>query len=425
MSTTTFNAVTSSPRARLFALAWGMALVFYVLEYGTRSAPAVMIPELSKAFAQSAVGVSAILGAYYYTYSVTSLLAGMALDRAGAKYAVSFGAAILGVGCLVFAISDPAAGYVGRLLQGAGSSFAFTGAVYLASRAFSSRSLATAIGVTQCLGMLGGSAGQFLVGPVIQNGVYWNNIWIFFGIVGLVLAVCLVLITPANDKPNSSKPAASLLSLLAPYKIVLGNPQSYLCGFIAGLMFVPTTVGDMTWGVAFFQQDKHLDFQHAVTVVSMVPLGWVVGCPLLGWLADRVGLRKPVLIGGGLVMFVAIGQIALLPALLSPIFGMLIVGVASGAAMIPYTIIKEANPDEVKGSATGAINFLNFGISALVGPLFGGVLGRTLETTSDAFAHFRHAGLFWMAAVLLAVVMSFFLRETGHRSAAQPGHALA
>ena len=27
--------------------------------------------------------------------------------------------------------------------------------------------------------------------------------------------------------------------------------------------------------------------------------------------------------------------------------------------MIPYTIIKEVNPDEVKGSATGAINFFS------------------------------------------------------------------
>jgi MFS family permease len=402
-----------------------MALGFYVLEYATRSAPAVMIPELSKAFTQTAVGVSSILGAYYYTYSVTSLLAGMALDRAGAKYAVSLGAAVLAVGCFVFAIADPAAGYIGRLLQGAGSAFAFTGAVYLASRAFSPRSLATAIGVTQCLGMLGGSAGQFLVGPVIQNGIAWNNIWIFFGIVGLVLAVFLVLITPASDKPESSKTAVSFSILLAPFKIVLSNPQSYLCGFIAGLMFVPTTVGDMTWGVAFFQQDKHLDFQHAVTVVSMVPLGWVVGCPLLGWLADRIGLRKPVLIGGGLIMLLMIGQIALFPTLLPPIAGMLILGIASGAAMIPYTIIKEANPDEVKGSATGTINFLNFGISALIGPVFGGVLGRTLETTSDAFAHFRHAGLFWMAAVLLAVALSFLLRETGHRRVAQPDPARA
>ena len=67
------------------------------------------------------------------------------------------------------------AGYAGRLLQGAGSAFAFTGAVYLATHGFSARWLATAIGVTQCLGMLGGAAGQFVVGPLLEHGVAWQT----------------------------------------------------------------------------------------------------------------------------------------------------------------------------------------------------------------------------------------------------------
>ena len=36
--------------------------------------------------------------------------------------------------------------------------------------------------------------------------------------------------------------------------------------------------------------------------------------------------------------------------------------------MIPYSIIEEVNPDHVEGSATGAINFLVFVMSALRGP---------------------------------------------------------
>ncbi|GGF49768.1 MFS transporter [Aliidongia dinghuensis] len=396
--------------ARAFVIAWVIALLFYVLEYAARSSPAVMIPQLSTAFGETALGVSAILGTYYYTYSLASLVAGVALDRAGAKYAVALGCAVLGAGCLLFAVSSPVAGYAGRLLQGAGSAFAFTGAVYLASRGFSPRSLATAIGVTQCLGMLGGSAGQFVVGPLLGGGIAWSGVWIFFGIVGAILAAALFLITPGNQA--GAPPAGNLLK---PYGIVLSNPQSYLCGLIAGLLFTPTTIGDMTWGVAFFQKDAGLDFRHAVTVISMVPLGWVVGCPLLGWLADRFGLRKPALIGGAVVMLVMVAQIALLPQLLPPLIGMFLFGVASGAAMIPYTIIKEANPDEVKGSATGAQNFLVFGISALLGPVFGDLLGRTLETAPNHLAHFRAAGIFWMATILVAIVASFFLRETGHR----------
>ncbi len=46
-------------------------------------------------------------------------------------------------------------------------------------------------------------------------------------------------------------------------------------------------------------------------------------------------------------------------------------GIASGAAMLPYTVIKEANPPRVSGTATGVINFLNFTFSALLGPVFG------------------------------------------------------
>ena len=47
---------------------------------------------------------------------------------------------------------------------------------------------------------------------------------------------------------------------------------------------------------------------------------------------------------------------------------------ASGAAMLPYTVIKETNPPQFGGTATGVMNFLNFTFSALLGPVFGWML---------------------------------------------------
>ena len=44
---------------------------------------------------------------------------------------------ILAIGCFAFTVSDANVAYGGRLLQGVGSAFAFTGAVYLASHGFS------------------------------------------------------------------------------------------------------------------------------------------------------------------------------------------------------------------------------------------------------------------------------------------------
>ena len=81
-----------NPYAKRYIIAWALALVFYFLEYAARSSPAVMIPELSAAFGATAIGASAIIGTYYYTYSVTNLIAGVALDRAGGKWVIPIGA---------------------------------------------------------------------------------------------------------------------------------------------------------------------------------------------------------------------------------------------------------------------------------------------------------------------------------------------
>ena len=84
--------------------------------------------------------------------------------------------------------------------------------------------------------------------------------------------------------------------------------------------------------------------------------------------------------------------------------------------MIPYTIIKEVNPDEVKGSATGGINFLTFGVTALIGPFFADAFGKGIAATHNHVAHFRDSGLFWMASIVLAILLSMFLPETGHET---------
>jgi MFS family permease len=402
---------TSTSRTRAFQIAWGLAMCFYFLEYASRSAPAVMIPELTQAFGITTLGVSAILGTYYYTYSITSLIAGGALDRVGAKKAIPIGIFVLAVGCLLFSMPTTTAAYTGRLLQGAGSAFAFTGAVYLAVHGFSARWLATAIGITQCVGMLGGSAGQFVVGPLLEKGLGWQTVWHWLGIASLVVGVFVLLITPSETRPQM--PTSGRASLLAPYKVVFSNPRSYLCGAVAGLLFVPTTIGDMTWGVAFFQRDRMFNFHDAVVTGSLVPLGWVIGCPVLGWLADRVGRRKPVLIGGAVGMLLSAALIGLTKTHEPAVVGCFLFGIFSGAAMIPYTIIKEVNPDEVKGSATGGINFLTFGVTALIGPLFADAFGKGITETHNHVTHFRDSVVFWMASIVLAILLSIFLPETG------------
>jgi len=412
MTAVATNAVATAKREdsrTAFILAWVLCLVFYFLQYALRSAPGVMIPELTAAFGLTTLGISALLGMYYYTYAAFALVSGASLDRFGAKLPIFIGVLSTAVGSVLFGFGAITTVEGGRLLQGAGSAFAFTGAVYLAVHGFSAKWLATAIGVTQLAGMLGGFAGQFAVGPLVHGLIGWRSFWFYAGGALAALAVLMLVVTPASHE----KSKGSILTMFAPYKVVLSNPQSYLCGMIGGLLFMPTTIGDMIWGVPFLHQGLGIATAEAVARSSMVPLGWVIGAPLLGFLADRIGRRKPVLIAGIVLMLMSGVGIAYLNAFIPPYIGGLLFGIGSGAAMIPYAMIKEANPDNVKGSATGAMNFLVFSLSAFLAPVFGLALMRFSGGRPLILENFHQADFIWVGAIILSFILTLFLRETG------------
>jgi MFS family permease len=399
-------------------VAWLITAVYYFYQYTLRSAPAVMMPQLAEAFSLTSMGVASMVGLFYWGYSPFSLVAGAAMDLLGPRKVVPLGAAAVGIGALLFATGNVQAASLGRLMQGAGGVFALVGAVYIATQSFPASRAATLIGATQMFGMAGGSAGQFVVGPVIAAGVPWSRFWLFMGVAGLVIgAVLFAMLPEAEKKPKSGD---GLRDAVRAMGTVFRNPQSILCGMIAGLLFIPTTIFDMIWGVRFLQEARGYEYASAVVRSATVPLGWIIGCPLLGFVSDRLGRRKPVIMAAALVLLVCLAWILYGPAgVLPPYLLGLVAGVASGAAMLPYTVIKEANPPEVSGTATGVVNFLNFTFSALLGPVFGGIL-RMVSGGSGPMSleHYQTAFEPLLYGVGLAIVLTFVLRETG--SAARP-----
>jgi len=252
-----------------------------------------------------------------------------------------------------------------------------------------------------------------VVGPMIGAGVPWNRFWIVMGCVGLVIGALLYALLPQQE--TTRRGDGWLRSAVGALSTVFRNPQSILCGIIAGLLFIPTTIFDMTWGVRYLQEGRGLEYAPAVMRSATVPLGWIIGCPLLGFISDRLGRRKPVIVGGAVVLFASLAWILYGPAGVFPPYVLgIVAGIGSGAAMLPYTVIKEANPPAVSGTATGVVNFLNFTFSALLGPVFGSMLHRVAGgATPMQLAHYQSAFRPLLYGVVLAVVLALVLKETG------------
>ena len=233
-------------------------------------------------------------------------------------------------------------------------------------------------------------------------------------VTGLVISAVLYFLLPsqqtrAADDGNWMKSAGVAMA------IVFRNPQSILCGMIAGLIFIPTTIFDMTWGVRYLEEGRGFDYAAAVLRSAIVPVGWMVGCPLLGMLSDRIGRRKPVIIGGAVVLLACLAWILYGPTDLFPPYVLgFTAGVASGVAMIPYTVIKEANPPNLSGTATGVINFINFTFSALLGPVFAGILASVSGGASRmSLDHYQTTFAPLLYGVGIAIVLTLLLKETG------------
>jgi MFS family permease len=407
------KALDSRKQLKTAAIAWVVAAVYYFYQYVQRSSPSVMMPQLSEAFGVSTLGVASIVGLFYYGYSPFSLVAGAAIDRLGPRRVVPIGAAMAGLGALLFATGNSQIGSIGRVLQGAGGVFAPVGAIYIASKYFPPSQAATLIGATQMFGMAGGAVGQFGVGPLISNELSWDSFWIWMGVAGLALGGILFLLLP-GEEPQEKKDGG-VKEIIFAFSTVFRNRQSILCGLISGLIFIPTTIFDMIWGVRYLQEAHGFGYSSAVMHSAMVPVGWIIGCPLIGFISDRIGRRKPVIVAGagvliGCLAWILFGRTGVFP----PYTIGLVAGMASGVAMLPYTVIKEANPPQFGGTATGVVNFLNFTFSALLGPIFAWVLHHVSGGVAQMESgHYQTAFAPLLLGVACAMILTLFLKETG------------
>ena len=348
---------------------WGIVACFYLYDFFVRVTPNVILPELARDLNSTPGTIGTVMSAYLWVYAPAQLIVGWLFDRFGTKYLASSAAVICGIGCILFAIADSLglAG-VARGLIGFGSAFAFVGAIYVATVWFPPARLAIIAGITTSVGMVGEVIGQYPMARLVQS-FSWQSVVMWTGYVGIALGILMVFVIPRRPSWFSTSVAtheSEEIGLFHSLGKVLANPQMWLIGFVSAVVYLPLSVLAALWGTSSLETLDGLDSEKASIAISMLAIGWLIGCPIVGFLSDRFKRRKIFLIigclGGGATM-----ALLLIPDLFSfevLLVMLLISGLLTSSQAITFAMAMEVNPRRFRATATAICNFLVMLIAA-------------------------------------------------------------
>ena len=364
-------------------LAWATGSTFFFYAWVLRVAPSVMIEELMRDFAVGAGVLGHLSAAYFYGYAGMQIPVGLLLDRFGPRRLMTIAAFVCAGGCVLFATSSSlGAATAGRFLIGASSAFSLVGAMAVAGQWFPANRFAIFSGLAMAMGMIGGVFGQAPLRLAVEASD-WRVVSLLLTAGGIALGLAAWL--TVRDRHRGSGGLAGMLAGLA---AVLRHRQSWLIALTGLGTSAPLLGFASLWGVPFLEVGYGYSRAQAATLTSLVFVGWSVGAPLVGWLSDRLELRKAPLIAGLTLQTLSLALLIYVPSLPLPALATLcfLVGFCGASQVVCFALVRENHTPALSGTAIGFVNAMVTGAGALFQPLVGFLLdlGWSGEMTSGA-----------------------------------------
>ncbi|WP_420826441.1 MFS transporter [Thiococcus pfennigii] len=425
--------MSATEQARFSSRRWGVFWLLvgsYVMVYFHRMAPGVVASDLMQTFAISGAALGSLAATYYYIYTAMQIPAGVLADTLGPRLSVTGGALVAGGGSILFGLApDFATASWGRFLVGLGVSVIFVGLMKSNAVWFAERQYGRISGLTLMLGNLGSI---LAAGPLalLLAGVSWRQVFVGAGIVSLVLAA-LTLWQVRNRPEDLGFPSVREQEGLAPHparrqhwlrdlRAVLGHraawPGFWVNFGVTGSLFAFAGL----WGVPLMRDVFDLERTSASLYTTIALVGFAIASLAAGWLSDRLGRRRPVIIGAAALSGLAWLALILLPWQVGwsglSLYGLL--GVAAGGFVVTYAAAKECLPPAVAGMAIALVNTGLFLGAAVMQPAFGWVLDLTWDGTLRegvriyAMDDYRNGLWLSFAFAVIALIAALRVRET-------------
>ena len=379
--------------------------------------------ELMQAFNIDSTGLGNLSATYFWGDVLFLFPAGMILDRFSTRKIILSALLVCIAGTVIFASSESLfVATLCRFITGIGNAFCFIACIRLASRWFPARRMALVIGLIVTIAMLGGVFAQTPLTYLSQH-LGWRRALMFNASLGLVIFGIIwwfVFDAPPNVTVEHHVKQPAKYTAWQTAKMALANPQNWFCGLYTCLLNLGLMLLGALWGVMYLMQVHGLPRTQASIVTSMAFFGLIVGSPVLGWISDSMGKRKPTMIVGAVfsvLSMVAIMFISHLSLNLAMLLFFLM-GFFTSSQVISYPTVTESNPTAITSTATGLASFLIMAGPAVAQPLFGwlmdynwhGVLENGVRVYSNH--DFFIAMSILPISFVIALILSFFVRET-------------
>lgn len=357
----------------------GLAACFYFYEFFLQVSPSVLANKFMHEFHINATRYGFMSSSYFITYTIMQIPGGLLYDRYGARKVITCAMFLCAFGAAVFGFSyDMNTAIIGRMLMGAGSAFAFVGTLYLILRWFPPQYFALMAGVAQTLSSLGAIGGEIPLSYLIDHFSWRNTIYIVSAI-GFVLTLVIWLVVRNSPKMSqrSLKKTTSDLSVMASLKVILKRPQTWFVGLYGMMIWAPIATFAALWGIPYLVTKYGIANTQAAQAIAAVWIGIGVGSPLIGWISDRIKIRKSPIIISALIGLVAMSIIIYAGALPMILLYLLLflVGLAASGQSLTFAIIKDINHIKVTSTAIG---FNNMAV-VCGGIIFQPLVGRILD----------------------------------------------
>ncbi len=413
---------------------YSILILTYMLVFFHRMAPAVISADLMKTFSTSGAALGSLAAMYFYIYTAMQIPAGVLADTLGARITVTAGSLVAGAGSILFGLAETfSSASVGRALVGLGVSVVFVGLFKSNSVWFSEKNYGIISGLTVLLGNIGAMSSAGPLAALLK--IYsWRAVFVFLGVFTLGLALLTLLLVrnrPEDIGFPSLREMEGKPSHLArqqhwwrDLKGVVGTRSTWPVfwvdlGMVGGML---AFVG--LWAIPFLRDVHGLERSAAALYTTISLAGFATGSMFCGWLSDRMGRRKPVIMSGTIIYATACLCLAYLPW--SPgiqgltLFALL--GFSAGGFIVTFANAKEVVAPALSGMAVGLVNTGLFLGAAVMQPLFGWAMdlswdGRTSGGLRIYAATDYHAGfLFMLAFAILGICAATRVTETGCRN---------